>query len=293
MANRRRNLLILLFVVGIVIASALVIRAKETKLGLDLQGGTELVYQGRPTPQNPEIDGADMDRSIEIIRDRCDALGVAEPEFSRLGTDQLRAGIPGEDDVEQATRCVGTTAKLQFYDWQPNVVGRPDANDPAENPFPRLFDAVEFASQREAECLEERCTTTGPSYYLFDEQSHELLAGPAGSEKDLYADQPGEKKPEGSVVMAIPQGTLVVRQEPNSDNPDTEENESEDETNLGYFVIRDAPELSGDDIKDPEQQTDPTTGSPNVTFNFTDEGAEAFEEVTKRIAERGAAQAPP
>ncbi len=161
MANRRRNLLILLFVVGIVIASALVIRAKETKLGLDLQGGTELVYQGRPTPQNPEIDGTDMDRSIEIIRDRCDALGVAEPEFSRLGSDQLRAGIPGEDDVEQATRCVGTTAKLQFYDWEPNVIANPDAQDGPEDPFPRLYNAVQFAATQEPQCPENRCTTTG------------------------------------------------------------------------------------------------------------------------------------
>ena len=294
MTNRRRNLLILFFVLGLVIASLLVIESRQTKLGLDLQGGTELVYQGRPTPQNPEIDGTDMDRSIEIIRDRCDALGVAEPEFSRLGTDQLRAGIPGEDDVEQATRCVGTTAKLQFYDWQPNVVANPDSNaEPSESTFPRLYNAVKFASEREPECIDNRCTTTGPSFYLFDAQSQEVLAGPAATEEDLYADQPGEKQPPGSEVLSVPQGTLVVLQEPASDNPDTEENESQDDSLRNYFVIRDAPELSGDDIRNPEAATDPTTSQPNVTFDFSDEGAAAFEEVTKRIAERGLNNAPP
>ena len=53
MGSRRRNLFILLFVAGLVLASLAVIRAKDTKLGLDLSGGTELIYQGRPTPQNP------------------------------------------------------------------------------------------------------------------------------------------------------------------------------------------------------------------------------------------------
>ena len=58
-------------------------------------------------------------------------------------------------------------------------------------------------------------------------------------------------------------------------------------------MIRDRPELSGDDIKDPEQSFDPTTNQPIVTFDFNDEGRQKFEEVTKRIAERGLNQAPP
>ncbi len=94
-------------------------------------------------------------------------------------------------------------------------------------------------------------------------------------------------------MIAIPQGTLVVLQEPPNDNPDTDEDESDNDELRGYFVIRDAPEISGDDIKDPEQSTDPTTNAPNVTFNFTDDGEAAFQEVTKRIAERGFRNAPP
>ena len=55
--------------------------------------------------------------------------------------------------------------------------------------------------------------------------------------------------------------------------------------------MRDRPELTGDDIRNPEQQFDPTTNQPNVTFDFTDEGREAFQEVTRRIALRGAERA--
>jgi SecD/SecF fusion protein len=43
LANRRRNLFVLLFVAGLVLASLLVIKSKDTKLGLDLSGGTELI----------------------------------------------------------------------------------------------------------------------------------------------------------------------------------------------------------------------------------------------------------
>ena len=60
----------------------------STKLGLDLKGGVELVYQGQPTGQVEEVTGEDIDRSIEIIRERIDQLGVSEPEVSRLGTDR-------------------------------------------------------------------------------------------------------------------------------------------------------------------------------------------------------------
>ncbi len=55
MARRRRNLFILLVILGLTAASAIVIATKPTVLGLDLRGGTQLVYQGRPTPQTPEV----------------------------------------------------------------------------------------------------------------------------------------------------------------------------------------------------------------------------------------------
>lgn len=121
MAGRRRNLFVLLFVLGLVGASALVIAEKKTQLGLDLRGGVELIYQGRPTPQQPEVTGESIERSIDIIRERVDAFGVAEPEISRLGTDQISIGLPDVTNAERAADNVGTTAQLYFYDWEPNL----------------------------------------------------------------------------------------------------------------------------------------------------------------------------
>jgi SecD/SecF fusion protein len=188
--SRRRNLFILAFVLGLVVVSLAVIQSKDTKLGLDLSGGTELIYQGRPTPQNPEIEGEDMDRSIEIIRERTDSLGVAEPEISRLGTDSVRVGLPDVQNADRAIAQVGDTAQLFFYDWEPNVIPNPTAQEDrdTESPFPRLYDAVQLASQQEPDCFEDTCTPTGPSYDLFDEQTKELISGPESTRGDLFAD---------------------------------------------------------------------------------------------------------
>ena len=52
MTDRRRNTLILLIVAGLVAASVAMIATKKTRLGLELKGGVELVYQAGP-PRSP------------------------------------------------------------------------------------------------------------------------------------------------------------------------------------------------------------------------------------------------
>jgi preprotein translocase subunit SecF len=64
--NRRRNLFVLVLVFVLLAGSAWVITDKRTVLGLDLRGGTELVYQGLPSAQVPEVQPDDIDRAIEI-----------------------------------------------------------------------------------------------------------------------------------------------------------------------------------------------------------------------------------
>ena len=94
--------------------SALVIAKKETKLGLDLKGGTELIYQGTPTGQVTEVKGSDIDRSIEIIRERIDRLGVSEPEVSRIGTDGISVSLPDVTNAQRAEEQVGQHGAALF-----------------------------------------------------------------------------------------------------------------------------------------------------------------------------------
>ena len=79
MTDRRRNGLILLLVAGLIAASAVVVATKKTRLGLDLKGGVELVYQAKPTPAQPKVTQDAVNRSIDIMRERVDQLGVSEP----------------------------------------------------------------------------------------------------------------------------------------------------------------------------------------------------------------------
>jgi SecD/SecF fusion protein len=292
-SNRRRNLFILAFVVLLVIASGIVVATKKTTLGLDLKGGTELIFQAKPTPQNPSISGDDMNRAIEIIRKRTDALGVSEPEISRIGSDSIRVGLPDVSNASQASQEVGQTAQLHMYDWEPNVIPNPvTTNKPrAERDFPRYYDAVKVASQQTPECFQNTCTTTGPRYYLFNKATHAYIAGPADNTRDLFNELPGQKQPPNSQILTVPQGTLVVKKEPDpgqSQQPDTVAGNNAS----AWWVIRDRPALSGTDITDPKPSFD-QFNQPIVTFNFTDKGKTEFSNVTKAIAQRGLQSAPP
>lgn len=80
----------------------------EPLLGLDLQGGASVVLE----PTEPASDDA-LDKAVEIIRDRVDGLGVAEPEISTQGGNIL-VQLPGVDDQQRALDLVGQTAELRF-----------------------------------------------------------------------------------------------------------------------------------------------------------------------------------
>ncbi len=290
--KRRRNLIILVFVLVLLGGSAYLITQRETVLGLDLRGGTELVYQARPTPQVPEVAPEDVDRAIEIIRERVDSLGVSEPEITRVGADQIEVGLPDVSDSDRAIDRIGTTAQLFFYDWEggpgeeSNVVPpNPELDNAEDRGYNRLIDAVRAAEKRDPECFQNLCTTNGPTYYLFDADTLLPVGDPSEERADLFIQTDGEQPP-NTEVLEVPQGTVVV-EEPATDDPLTEDIDEAETGTSQFFVLRDRPELSGDQIEDPEQASDPTTNQPNVTFNFTDEGEAAFQEVTRRISLRG------
>jgi SecD/SecF fusion protein len=130
MTDRQRNVFILL-VVGLLIAgSVLVIAVNKTFLGLDLKGGVQLVYQGRPTPQTPHVTQAALQRAVDTMNQRVNQLGVSEPEISTQGSNLISVGLPDVQDTARAERLVGTTARLAFYDWEANALtptGKPVA----------------------------------------------------------------------------------------------------------------------------------------------------------------------
>jgi SecD/SecF fusion protein len=317
----RWNRFVLVFVAGLIAASLLVISSTSTKLGLDLKGGVELIYQGTPTNQVESVSGEDIERSIEIIRERIDEFGVAEPEVSRIGEDGIAVSLPDVSNAQRAIDQVGTTAQLFFYDWEPNLIGQEFAiagrpgSEPAEGAlqkaseewedanrniakfenqqllysgaFPAAYNAVKLASEQKPveDCT--TCSTSRPRFYLFSKsKEHELIAGPEFAKKDLYLKPTGEKRPHKGIEIEVPPGTIVVSELPSDRGGQVLENGEP-----GWYALKDRPALSGLDITDPKQEFDPVTNQPNVNFKFTDEGRQAFQEVTRTIAQRGAARA--
>jgi SecD/SecF fusion protein len=320
MGTRRRHLFVLLFVLGLVVVSGLVIAKQATKLGLDLQGGLELVYQGQPTGTTTEVSGEDIDDSISIIEQRINKLGVSEPEVARLGTENISVSLPGVTDANRAAEQVGTTAQLFYYDWEPNLIGPEKAIggkpgvQPPEGPlqasqkrwedagrnvtkeetsrlifsgaFPTAYEAAKLAAEQEPVEDCEDCSVSRPRYYLFDKvKPDEPIAGPELAKKDLYVSPTGEKRPKDGIVVKVPAGTILV-----SEYPVDQDGRIDESTDPGWYALKDQPALSGNDITDPEQTYGPSN-EPVVSFNFTDEGQSAFQEVTRKIAQRGQSQA--
>jgi SecD/SecF fusion protein len=321
MGTRRRHLFVLLFVIALVIVSGLVIASKETKLGLDLQGGLELVYQGQATGTTNEVSGEDIEDSISIIEQRINKLGVSEPEVARLGNEEITVSLPGITDANRAAEQVGSTAQLFYYDWEPNLIGPEHTiggspgREPPEGPrkaseklweeagrnvsskenkqliyagaFPTAYDAAQLAAEQKPveNCTE--CSVAKPRYYLFSKaEPHELIAGPELAKKDLYISPTGKKRPKNGIVVEVPAGTVVV-----SEYPSNEEGKADETADPGWFALKDKPALSGRDITNPEQTYAPTTNEPIVSFEFTGEGREKFQDVTRQIAQRGQASA--
>jgi SecD/SecF fusion protein len=308
MTDRRRNSFVLAIVVGLLIASLVVafgipglVKGKPTRLGLDLKGGVELVYQGKATAQSP-VNSASLSRAIDIIRQRVDALGVAEPQIQSTGENQIDVSLPAVKDATTAEQQVGEVAQLYFYDWEPNVIGPNGKQDPTDaavtgdganggdsgvpaNGIP-LYDAVILASKR-PEYKRASDTTLGNGidgiWYLVNEKKQTVLRGPEETQAAL-TDDGASPAPAGSKVIHIQPGTVIVQAETPNDQPDPSLN--------SYYVLNDDPALSGKEIKNPQQAFDNGaggSGQPNVTFDFTSAGRKTFEAVTKTIAKRGQA----
>jgi protein-export membrane protein SecD len=95
-------------------AGGLVTKGK-INLGLDLQGGMHMKLEVDTQNLPPELKlGEAVDRALEILRNRVDALGVAEPIIQKEGEKWIVIQLPGIRDPERAVRVVGQTALLEF-----------------------------------------------------------------------------------------------------------------------------------------------------------------------------------
>lgn len=105
---------ILSFILVLTIVSIGIIARVPTRLGLDLQGGSQLTIQVKPTDKVKQITERDLEAVQRVVEGRVNALGVSESVVQTAGSDQLLVQLPGVNDPEQAERVLGGTAQLDF-----------------------------------------------------------------------------------------------------------------------------------------------------------------------------------
>jgi len=88
--------------------------ADNMTLGLDLQGGFEIVYEVSPLTTGGTL--PDMTAVVASIRKRIDIIGVNEPDIIIEGSNRIRIQLAGVTNQDEARKLISSTANLEFRD---------------------------------------------------------------------------------------------------------------------------------------------------------------------------------
>jgi SecD/SecF fusion protein len=292
--NRRSSFIVVGLLAAALAAVALLvipgspIQEKPT-LGLDLQGGLEVTLQAVP-PAGDQVTEAGLDRSVEIMRNRVDKLGVAEPSIYTQGNDQIVIQLPGVKDPQAAAELIGSTAKLELYDLETSLAG-PSVSTLRLAP-------IEHASLYELLARVQSQAREGKSdaYYVVNPQAKRIVSGPFPSQEAALKKFKGQL-PEGRRLFAVPEKTVVITcgqfalycpggQDGAGFTPDR----------TYYYLFKydppNVPQMTGEDLNGNDTRADFDTSpgggnQPIVSMRFTDAGGKKFEEITRAEYVRG------
>jgi len=305
-SDRRRHLTLLgciaaaLVAVGLLAIPGSPIHKKPT-LGLDLQGGLEVVLKANP-PKGHALTADDLTRSIDIMRNRIDKLGVSEPEIRKQGSNQIVIQLAGVHDPAAAAKLIGKTAVLQFYDFEADLTG-PSVTTGLQKVPVATGSLFGLLNAPETRALADRGTPS--QWYLFNPKKV-VKAGPAPTREALLKSQLvqrpvakgglGQHIPKGWTILRVPKDTIVVSCDPGSGNCISAKQIT---SSKAFYLLKhrlpDAqgnggiPEMTGTDLKlsGTRADIDPQTSQPVVLMQFTGKGKKVFHEITRREAQRG------
>ncbi|OLE29676.1 MAG: protein-export membrane protein SecD, partial [Actinobacteria bacterium 13_1_20CM_3_68_10] len=273
---------------------------KKVTLGLDLQGGLEVVLEAKPT-KGQKLDSSALDRSVSIMRQRVDKLGVAEPEIRKQGSNQIVIELAGVHDPAKAASIIGKKAQLELYDLETSVTGPSLTASGNPQETSSLYGLL---SAPQTQSLAKSGKPDG--YYAFGKNKIKSV-GPASTRAAALQQAKQAKLKPPFTVLALPQNTVVTTcdssevvcpgnlpQQGNSipppppgksyyylfiNNPDLKKVDD----------VKGVPELTGSDLKlsGTRQDFDPTTNEPVVLMQFTGSGSHKFQQVTSEEYNRG------
>src|SRR6187455_1912941 len=281
--TRRASIVVVSLVIAGLVAVALMIVPsspihKKPTLGLDLQGGLEITKEAVP-PKGRKLTKEDLSRSVTIMRDRVDRLGVSEPEIRTQGSNQITIQLPGVKDPEAAAKIIGKTAQLELFDLETSLVA--PSIDINGNPQPRSSVYDLLAGQQAI------VKDKSDQWWVFDKKK-KLVVGPVSSKEKALAKYDGEL-PAGFKLLGTPNGTVVISCGvqavvcPGVGTP----------TGNSYYLFKydppEVPQMTGADLKlsGTRQDFDTTTNQPIVSLQFTNKGSDRFQEITRAEYVRG------
>ena len=305
MAERRSHLILMgLIAVALLGAALLAIPGsplhRSPTLGLDLQGGLEVVKKAVPD-KGQKVDKAGLDDAVTIIRDRIDATGVSEPEIRKQGSDQIVIELPGVKDQKRAADLIGQTAKLELYDLQGDLI--PGASLDVQG-FPiahtSIFDLL-TTQQTAAKDGQPSAFYLVKTTVTGKQTTHKVVVGPVDTRAEVlsstFVKKSKAKKgelPKNTEVIAVPEKMVVIT------CGKTERycpGVTQTQLDRTYFYLfsydpqaKDPiPEMTGDDLKrkGTRQDIDSQTNQTVVLMQFTNGGAKKFQDVTRTLVERG------
>jgi SecD/SecF fusion protein len=304
--DRRRHLILIGCILAALIGVAFLavpsspVHRKLT-LGLDLQGGLEVVLKAEP-PKGHKLTPEDLSRSIDIMRNRIDKLGVSEPEIRKQGSNQIVIQLAGIHNVNDAAALIGKTAVLEFYDFEADVTG-PSVSGGLLNATPVASGSVYDLLAAPATRL--LANKGNPAqWYLFNDK-HVVKAGPAPTRAKLLANEIvrkpkasgglGNHVPKDWKILTVPNNTVVVSCVATNCPTQVPGNGQKGFYLLKHHDVKDfpnnpIPEMTGNQLKlsGTRADIDTQTNQPVVLMQFTGAGKKAFHEITRREAQRGA-----
>ena len=268
-------------------------------LGLDLQGGTHLVYRADVS----EIDSQDRDSSVEGVRDvierRVNAFGVAEPVVQTnkvSGEYRVIIELAGVKDVNQAIQMIGETPLLEFKEQDPDFQEELTTEQADE------LDKFNSQAQSQAQDVLNKVLQSGANFSEYAKQ-YSQDAGSAEKGGDLGFVKQGMFVPEFDEIIFNKQDKpgiypqlvqsqfgyhIINKLETRGEADDKEVHSSHilfktqsEQDFLGEMQWM-RTDLSGKHLARSQMQFDPQTGEPEVGLEFNDEGKDLFAEITTR-----------
>src|SRR5262249_48139869 len=114
---------------------------KKATLGLDLQGGLEVVLRAVPQSNNKadQITPAGMQTAQQIMNKRVNSIGVASPNVAIQGGNEIVIQLAGVHDQKKAARIIGTTGRLQMFDFETSLAPPTVQGNMQPAPVPSLY----------------------------------------------------------------------------------------------------------------------------------------------------------